>query len=95
MIKSFDKFFGKRYKKGDYILLKDKEDDRSIELECLILAVHNGKNLNYNFWYDIEVFDDHDELIVIDIFPDEVERKMTPEEIKKYNIRKNAKKYNL
>ena len=98
MITLFEKFFGKRYKKGDYVLLKDKEDDTSVELECLITRVHNKrqqKPFADELWYDIEVFDDHGELIEIDINPEEIEREMTLKEIEEYKIRKEAKKYNL
>lgn len=90
MITLFEGFTEKGYKKGDYVLLKHRSNDMSIELECLILDIYVS-----NEYCDIEVFDEDGDLISIDIDLDQIERKMTPEEIERYKLRKFSTKYNI
>jgi hypothetical protein len=101
MITLFEKFTDKKYKKGDYVILKSdaapvsrfSDEETSTEIECLITYIH--QNNSENFWYDIEVFDNSGNLVEIDIYSHDVERMMTTEEIERYKLRKIAYKYNL
>jgi hypothetical protein len=97
MITLFENF-SDNYKNGDYVLLKHNGNDMPIELECLIINVHYlGKewSLGSQGYCDIEVIDEDGDLITIDIDLDQIERKMTPEEIERYKLRKFSTKYNI
>jgi hypothetical protein len=78
------------YKIGDYISLKDKDDEDwrvdtcgeildKKHLHYYIKSFYNHKNEIVNFWIDVN----------------EVERLATPEEIEQHKMKLDAIKYNL
>ena len=80
------------YKVGDYILLKPI--DQSMKPEArIVLITDNG--LYMKKMYDIAGFSDNDELVDTYVYEDEIERFLTPEEIKEFDIKMDAISYNL
>jgi len=105
MIKEFEGFKNykaeQKYKVGDYILLAD--DLWAVEHECKIVEVSEDKLYdkladNYDIYprYKIKTYIiKNNEEYEFWVENNEIERKMTPEEIEDYKISKIAKKYNL
>lgn len=80
-----------KYKVDDYILLAEC-DDNSVESDAKILKVHKTGDRNS---YDINVFGNDGEFITTFVFEDEIERLLTPKEIKDFKMKITAKKYNI
>ena len=80
------------YKVGDYVLLSDDPKNKWLVcLECQIIEKFENIEINYKlkaFYFDGRI---------TNFFVDESEinRKMTPEEIKDFKIKIDTKKYNL
>jgi len=96
----------KQYSVGDYIQLKiDRETPWTVELNSKIIYIK--KLINNKFHYEVETFRlpnqksfnnkplKDNELISFFIREYDIERKLTPEEIEKFEIKKISRKYNL
>ena len=79
----------KEYKVGDYVLIK-LGTDKSVEPEAKIIQIED-----FRVTYDIEIFSDSGELVETFVFPGEIERVLTPTEIKEFELKKAANNYNL
>jgi len=82
-----------KYKIGDYVILS--ESDWMVKPFVKILD---------HWWNDEANMDDYEAEAILDedsgigkviICDDDIERKMTPEEIEKFELEKSAQKYNL
>lgn len=99
MIKSF-KIFENSYSKynvGDYVILLEDDIHKKwrVELEVYVYEVfYNETERQYNYHVEGK-YRDADENTVFWVENSEIERRMTPEEIENYKIRKNSNKYNL
>jgi hypothetical protein len=94
MIKIFEIYRKKfhnhdKYEIGDYVLLNDDPKNKwMIDIECEIIKIENDS-------YQISSFYKNGKCAILWIHNDEISRKMTSEEIEKYEIKKNSEKYNL
>lgn len=99
MIKTF-KIFEKSYSKyqeGDYVLLLDDDIHKKwrVKLEVHIYEVrYNEDDREYQYHVEGEYLRDNEEAVFW-VNSNEIERRMTTEEIEKYKIKKEAQKYNL
>ncbi len=106
-LKLYEKFgqLINNYNEGDYVRLKDNElDPFNVELDCKIIKIKIGY---YEIIYLVESFRlpnqysfnkqrlKDNELVEFDVYESDIERKLTPEEIKIYELKKEANKYNL
>jgi len=80
------------YKVGDYVLLKPI--DQSMKLEVKITHIED-RGLYYKKMYDVDGFSDNDELVDTYVFAEEIERFLTQEEIKEFDLKRTANNYNL
>lgn len=77
------------YKVGDYVLIKLNQD-KSVVPEAKIIQIED-----FRVTYDIEIFSDSGELVETFVFPGEIERFLTSEEIENFELKKKATNYNL
>lgn len=92
------------YEVSDYILLdidkiKDNNKNASsyyepIDNMAIITAVHNYQDAPLWYVYDIEFYNGKD-LDFNSITDEEIKRKLTTEEIEKFNLKVKTNKYNL
>lgn len=99
MIKQF-KIFESSYSKynvGDYVILLDDDIHKKwrVDLQCYIYEVYYNEE-EREYQYHVEsVYPDNNEPVVFWVNNSEIERRMTPEEIENYKIKKGSEKYNL
>ena len=96
MIKKFENFKEEKYKIGDYVLL-DKYHKWTIDLICEIIDINYDDDLEKNSYrirttHLSEINSYH---VLFWIKQNEIEKKLSSEEIEQYKIEKYAKKYNL
>lgn len=96
MITLFENFTDDNYKKGDYVLLRDDDPEHrwNLEIECEIIEVFKDINYRIKSFYKKGTLTEGEESHIW-VKPEEIERKLTPEEIERYKERLFAKKYNI
>lgn len=99
MIKTFKIFENSysKYQEGDYVLLSEDDIHKKwrVKLEVHIYEVHyNEDDREYQYHVEGEYLRDNEEAVFW-VNSNEIERRMTTEEIEKYKIKKEAQKYNL
>ena len=89
MIKTFEKYINSKYNVGDYVLLTkiDLEWGFTFDRECKVISNDEDN-------YQVITFDKNEEIDTW-ISTSDIIRKLTPEEIENYKIRKESEKYNL
>lgn len=91
-LKKFEYNKKTKYSVGDYVFINP---DDTVDKYAKITGIEKAKNKHSKISYDIDVFSSSDDLINTFIFPNEIERKMTPDEISQYELRIASGKYNL
>jgi len=96
-IKTFENSKELKYNSGDYVLLLDDINNRwVIDLICKIVDVYvhdyNGKQYYQIISYELNR---PDVMMKIWVEENEIERKLTFDEIEEYFLSKTMKKYNL
>lgn len=95
--KIFEKYSNSWYKVGDYILLLEDDIHKKwrVELQGYIYEVYYNEE-EREYQYHVEgKYHDNNEPVVFWVNISEIERRMTPEEIENYKIKKDSNKYNL
>lgn len=90
-------FKGPKYNVGDYVILKEDDVHKrwKVKLEGFIYKMfYNSVEQQYNYRVEGEYVHNNKETTFF-ISDSDIERKMTPEEIEDYQLRKESKKYNL
>lgn len=89
-------------KVGDYFLLLDNVDYKwNVDLDVKILRLVDRNNKEINSLKGelcsckIEAFKKNGNLVEFWVYNDDLERKLTPEEIDEYEVKKQALNYNL
>ena len=103
-IKTYEKYNSSHYEKGDYVILNIDEintnneiDGRTIVGEEPYKPINNMALVtkfnisNEDYPYIVKFYNDDQ----TNVGEDEILRKMTPEEILEFNIKKEGVKYNL
>ena len=99
MIKTFKIFENSysKYQEGEYVLLSEDDIHKKwrVKLEVYIYEVRYNED-DREYQYHVEgVYLINNEEAVFWLKNDEIERRMTPEEIENYKIGKESNKYNL
>jgi hypothetical protein len=99
MIKTFKIFENSysKYQEGDYVLLSEDDIHKKwrVKLEVYIYEVrYNEDDREYQYHVEGEYLRDNEEAVFW-INSNEIERRMTTEEIENYKIKKETQKYNL
>ena len=87
-----------KYKIGDYVLLDKKiiEDEDLPDTYALIYNKFKGAHINGSYYfYDVKFPNSKGDHDGYEVEYSEIIRKLTPEEIQEYNIKKDSMKYNL
>lgn len=101
-IKIFEDFFGNDYKKGDYVLISDKNFIRKVNIPYgkILSVVENKENNFYGYTvpiyvYKIEVIIKNEIEETDHVLSKDIIRKLTNDEIIEYESYKNSLKYNI
>jgi len=91
-IKQFETYDGLIYKVGDYVLFNGHNGTLD-NLLSKIIIVNNNEIRSYDYVIESIIKDNKFDKDVI--WQEEISRKLTEEEILKYDMIKNSNKYNL